>query len=175
MHRLVPVGLILFAAACADPVSPPSATDDALALGHSRGNPDQQHVYNTQLRAANEAPHTSTSVALGHAQVKIRDGIITYKVQINNRGLESFTACHIHWHAPGAPAGGIVWHLPITPSSARKIDERGTAVFNNVATNPLFGLGAAGALAELLSDPDSFYVNCHTQAIPAGAIRGELP
>ena len=120
-------------------------------------------VLNTQLSAKNETTG-STSTATGHAQIKVwNDGTITFKAQIFNPSHETFVAGHIH-QAPVGVAGPIVVPLfagPATTQSHIKL--------SGVATPTAPTTGAA-----LCNNTSTYYVNFHTTAFPAGAIRGQL-
>lgn len=118
-------------------------------------------VLNTQLRAENEVP-TSTSTAFGNAQIKVRnDGTIEYRAHIVNPDSETFVAGHIHV-APAGVAGPVVQPLFAgAPTSARQIKDSGEVL--NLA------LGTA-----ICADPSAYYVNYHTTINPAGAARGQL-
>jgi hypothetical protein len=120
-------------------------------------------VLNTQLSAKNETTG-STSTATGHTQIKVwNDGTITFRTQIFNPNHETFFAGHIH-QAPVGIAGGIVVPLfggPATTDSHIKLG--GTATPN---------AGTTGAA--ICQNPRAYYVNFHTTAFAAGAIRGQL-
>ena len=106
----------------------------------------------------------TTSAAKGHTLIKVRnDGTIEFKTHILNRGGEAFSAGHIH-QAPVGANGPIVVPLFGGPNTtARHIKASGTAAPN---------AGTTGA--NLCQDPGAYYVNYHTTAFPAGAIRGQL-
>ena len=122
-------------------------------------------VLHAKLAATNETTG-STSAAKGHTLIKVRsDGTIQFKTHILNKGGETFVAGHIH-EAPAGVAGPIVVPLfvsPAPPTSARHIRQRGDATPN---------AGTTGA--DLCQNPSAYYVNYHTTAFPAGAIRGQL-
>ena len=122
-------------------------------------------VLHAKLSARNETTG-STSTAKGQTQIKVRaDGRIQFKTHILNKGGETFVAGHIH-EAPAGVAGPIVVPLfvsPAPPTSARHIRQRGDATPN---------AGTTGA--DLCQNPSAYYVNYHTTAFPAGAIRGQL-
>jgi hypothetical protein len=122
-------------------------------------------VLHAKLAAKNETPPT-TSVAKGHTLIKVRnDGTIEFKTHINNKNHETFVAGHIHQAAVGV-AGPIVVPLFVAPApatSARHIKQSGVATPN---------AGTTGAA--LCQNPTAYYVNYHTTAFPAGAIRGQL-
>jgi len=120
-------------------------------------------VLNTQLSAKNETTG-STSTATGHAQIKVwNDGTITFMAQIFNPSHETFVAGHIH-QAPVGVAGSIVVPLFAGPATTQS-----HIVLSGVATPNAGTTGAA-----LCSNTSAYYVNFHTTACPAGAIRGQL-
>ena len=121
-------------------------------------------VFTTQLRAENEAPHVSTSVAFGHSQIRIRnDNTVEWNTHIVNQAGENFVAGHVH-RAPVGVAGGVV--VPLFASAGvtdQQIRDTGEAPIN-------------GALADdICANPQAYYVNYHTNpGFPPGAIRGQL-
>src|ERR671937_1759039 len=122
-------------------------------------------VLHAKLAAKNETT-SSTSVAKGHTDIKVRtDGTIEFKTKILNKAHETFVAGHIH-QAPVGVAGAIVVPLFVAPSpatSARQIKEHGVATPN---------AGTTGAA--LCANPSAYYVNYHTTAFTGGAIPGQL-
>ena len=115
-------------------------------------------VLNTQLIPANEPPVLST--AKGHAQLKVlNNGQLSYKVNILNKAGETFTAGHIHVTATHAVAQGL---FAGPPTTAR-----------HIRINATIPIDAALAAA-LCTTPANYYVNFHTVADPAGAIRGNF-
>jgi CHRD domain len=122
-------------------------------------------VLHAKLTAKNETTG-STSVAKGHTTIKVRqNGTIEFKTKILNKARETFIAGHVH-KAPVGFAGSIVVPLFVAPSpstDARQIKQRGVAT-------PIAGTTGA----DLCHDPSAYYVNYHTTAFMAGAIRGQL-
>lgn len=169
------VGLMaaLAGAGCGDPTPTSTIGDSAPRLDNVLVPPI---VFNTQMRSALEVP-ACASASQGHAQVKIlQDGTIEAVTSINNKGGESVRFGHIHHLDPGQATGPIIWWLT-TPIGVdldlieQHIDVRQPGVF---VANPHFTT-AELALAELLSDPASFYVNFHSDVCPGGFARGFLP
>lgn len=168
--------MALFAvAACADqPSTGPARFAPSLASEASEDAPPI--VFNTQMRSELEVP-LSTSDSKGHAQIKIlADGTIESMVIINNKGDESVRFGHIHHLNPGAATGPVIWWLssPVGVDlnlTDQHLEFRQQAIFSS---NAHFTSHAA-ALAELLRDPASFYVNFHSDAFPGGFARGFLP
>lgn len=160
------------AAACADSSLPSDYGTPALSASGSV----PVAVFNTQLRSDLEVP-VSTSESKGHAQVKVlRDGTIQSQVMINNKGGESIRFGHIHHLNPGQPTGPVIWWLssPVGTDldiTDRHVDIRQQGIF---VANAHFG-SHDEALAELLADPSSFYVNFHSDVFPGGFARGFLP
>ena len=150
--------LACFVVACA-------AAGLATAAAPAKNGRGTMCVLHAKLSARNETTG-STSTAKGHTLVKVRtDGTIQFKTKILNRNHETFVAGHIH-QAPVGVAGPIVVPLfvsPSPPTDARHIKQRGVATPN---------AGTTGA--DLCANPSAYYVNYHTTAFPAGAIRGQL-
>jgi CHRD domain len=120
-------------------------------------------VLNTQLNAKSETTG-STSTATGHTQIKVwNDGTITFKTQIFNKNHETFLAGHIH-QAPVGSAGGIVVPLFAGPATTQSHIKLGGSATPSAGTT-----GAA-----ICQNPSAYYVNFHTTAFAAGAIRGQL-
>ncbi len=120
-------------------------------------------VLNTHLSAKNETTG-STSAATGHVQIKVwNDGTISFKAHVMNPKSETFVASHIH-QAPAGVAGAIVVPLFAGPATSQThIKLSGVATPN---------VGATGAAT--CQNPSAYYVNFHTTAFAAGAIRGQL-
>lgn len=163
--RLVFAGLIVAAATMvglsAVAYAGPDGSDSATAC-----------VLNTQLSPEAEVRTTpNTSVASGHAQIKVRnDGTIEFKAFVLNPAGENFLVAHIHGPATATQNAGIVVDLLGGPA--------GGSSFTDMTTT-LMGEGVpratAGDIATLLcASPQNYYVNFHTQTEPSGAIRGQL-
>jgi hypothetical protein len=106
----------------------------------------------------------STSTAKGHTLIKVLgDGTIEFKTKIKNKDGETFVAAHIHQGAVGVDGPPVELLFGGPPTSARHIKQSGEAT-------PL----ADTTGADLCADPSAYYVNYHTTAFPAGAIRGQL-
>ena len=76
---------------------------------------------------------------------------------MNVAGLDNVTAAHIHKGGPGENGP------PVVPLEAPAGGASGGCV-------PV----TAEVSAALLANPGGYYVNVHTQALPSGAIRGQL-
>ena len=167
--------VVMAVAACADqPSTGPARFAPSFSSEASEDAPPI--VFNTQMRSDLEFP-VSTSDSKGHAQIKILgDGTIESMVMINNMGSESVRFGHIHHLNAGQPTGPIIWWLssPVGVDlnlTDRQLEFRQQGIF---VTNAHFTSHAA-ALAELLRDPASFYVNFHSDNFPGGFARGFLP
>jgi hypothetical protein len=155
MHRIALLALAVCAVA---------AYPTAILAGEGGSENATACVFTTQLRAENEAPHTSTSAAFGHTQIKIRnDGTVEWKTEIVNPANENFFAGHIH-EAPAGSAGPVLVPLFTGPATT---DEHITNT-GEAAIDPALA-------ADICANPQDYYVNYHTNpGFPAGAIRGQL-
>jgi len=167
--RCVHVCVVLAVAACAD-VTPTNIVTNqtpsfSLALGSEAAPPT---VFNVQLRAENEPNNASTSESKGHAQVMVlADRTIEFSFTINNKSGETYTRAHIH-KAPAGVNGPIHWDfleagVPVASVSDQPSQLRGVARARGAAV-----------LADLLANPDQYYVNVHSTVFPGGAVRGQL-
>lgn len=169
---------VLAVAACSGsaPSTQPITGQNVGLLASEASEEAPAIIYNTQLRSDIEVPACATE-SQGLAQIKIfQDGRIQSLVILNNKGDESVRFGHIHHLAQGATTGPIIWWLssPVGTDlnlTDRHIDIRQDGIFG---ANPHFASEAA-ALAELLSNPSSFYVNFHSDHCPGGIARGFLP
>ena len=166
--------VVVAVAACADqPSTGPERFAPSLSIGSDDAPPI---VFNTQMRSDLEFP-ISTSDSKGHAQIKIlTDGTIESMVILNNKGEESVRFGHIHHLNPGAQTGPIIWWLSSPVGVDLNLTDQHLEFSQQgiFVTNPHFTSHAA-ALAELLRDPASFYVNFHSDNFPGGFARGFLP
>lgn len=175
MRHWYGLAVVVAVAACADQTPTglvQARTAPSLSVGSDGAPPI---VFNTQMRSELEVP-TSTSESKGHAHIKVlADGTIESVVIINNKGDESVRFGHIHHLNPGQATGPVIWWLS-SPVGLdlnlldRHLEFRQQGMF---VTNPHFTTHDA-ALAELLRDPASFYVNFHSDAFPGGFARGFL-
>ena len=115
-------------------------------------------AFNTTLTGEVESP-AGDPVATGTATVRLRagQGQLCYRVSADNLAGAA-VAMHIHRAAAGA-AGPVVVPLA-TPGADGKAG-------GCVAV-------ARSLVGQILAAPAQFYVNVHTAAFPAGAIRGQL-
>jgi CHRD domain len=166
----------LIAMGCGDRTSPGTITGSASLLASVQSGLAPPLVFNTQMRSELEVP-TCVSESKGHAQIKIlQDGTIEAAARLNNLGGETIRFGHIHHLNPGQGVGPIIWWLtsPVGVNlgiTDRQFDVQQEGIF---VPNPHFAT-ADLALAELLADPGSFYVNFHSDRCPTGFARGFLP
>jgi hypothetical protein len=97
--------------------------------------------------------------ASGTAKITVNVGQNQVCWDLSTKGLTDVTAAHIHKGAAGANGP------PVVPFTG--VDANGTSK----------GCGAASSAdvaKDLIQNPANYYVNVHTKAAPAGAIRGQL-
>jgi CHRD domain len=147
--------MLLFVAACAIA----AITASAAPAKNANGVMCLLHA-----KLAAESAAGSTSTATGHTLIKVlEDGTIEFKTKINNEDGETFIAAHIHQGAVGIEGPPVELLFDGPPTSASKIKQSGVAT-------PLADVTGAN----LCADPSAYYVNYHSTAFPAGAIRGQL-
>ena len=180
MRRVPGVVFCLIALACSDnaPSNPEPFISLASLLGEgaSANNSAAPIVMATQMRNELESP-PCPSESKGHAELMVdQGGTIHSHVTINNKGAESVRFGHIHHLNAGAATGPIIWWLSSPIGSDLNLTDRHQTFVQAGAfvTNAHFANHAAG-LARLLSNPEEFYVNFHSDACPGGFARGFLP
>jgi len=113
-------------------------------------------VFTSDLAGAEEVPGPGASDGTGTARLVLTaDGRVC--AELATAGTDAATAAHVHTGARGV-AGPVVITLP-TPTDGR--------ASGCVAADP-------AVVATLTADPGSAYVNVHSAAQPAGAVRGQL-
>ena len=166
----------LIALGCGDRTPPAAIVGSAALRASVQSELAPPLVFNTQMRSELEVP-TCVSESKGHAQIQIlQDGTIQAAAKINNLGGETIRFGHIHHLNAGQGTGPIIWWLtsPVGVNlqiTDRQFDVRQDGIF---VANPHFAT-AELALAALLNDPESFYVNFHSDLCPGGFARGFLP
>jgi CHRD domain len=132
----------------------------AVALG---GQPSAT-TFVAVLTSDEEVPHcaAATNAARGSFVAHVVDeatGKVEWKLVANNLP-GNISAAHIHM-APKGVAGAVVQATPPTPGEENGVV--GTGTFSNPAL-----------VAAIRANPDSFYVNVHTNVCAPGVIRGQL-
>lgn len=115
-------------------------------------------VLHAQLLGASEVPGPGDPDGFGFARIVINPqfGSVCWRMSV--AGIDAPTAAHIHAGAFGSAGPVVVPLMPVDPSG----------LWNGcAAVDP----ATATAIAE---NPGGYYVNVHTGAYPAGALRGQL-
>jgi hypothetical protein len=116
-------------------------------------------TFSVVLNGANEFPGPGDTDGTGQASITINPetGRVCVNIVTANIG-EMTNGLHIH---PGAPGEANAPLIDFDVTS-------GTSVSKCVTED------AAGDAQSILDAPEDFYLNAHTAAFPAGAIRGQL-
>lgn len=167
--RWIRLAVFVSAVACSDVTPPPQNTTSLDQISPAPGRDGAPPVvFNVQLRAENEPDPISTSEAIGHAQITVlANGTIEFTFTVNNKGGETFNRAHIH-KAPAGSNGPIHWDLLEAGDPVASIDGQPSQLRGVARAR------AAAVLADLLANPDQYYVNIHSTDFPGGSIRGQL-
>ena len=115
-------------------------------------------LFLTTLSGAAEVPGPGSTNGQGRAAITLNHGQRELCFVLEVADLETATAAHVHRGAVDV-AGPVV--VPLTPPGTNGLSHGCVKVDR-------------GLIKEILQHPDRFYVNVHTAALPAGAIRGQL-
>ncbi|WP_116091164.1 CHRD domain-containing protein [Sphingomonas crusticola] len=113
--------------------------------------------FQVQLAGAAEVPGPGAAQGMGEAALTFDTGKNQLCYRLHAMGTDTPTMAHIHKGAAGT-AGGVV--LPLTAPTD--------------GTSEGCAAVARDLLAAILATPSDYYVNVHTAAFPAGALRGQL-
>ena len=132
----------------------------AVALADSSSPKTFVAVLNAEDEVPSCAPagNATRGLAVFHV-LDEATGLVSYKLVANNIPGNT-TAAHIHLAPKGTP-GGVVQPLPLTAGSEQGVIAEGTF------TNPAL-------LAAMRANPQSYYVNIHSNVCGPGVIRGQL-
>ena len=121
-----------------------------------------QTTLSTSLSGDEEVPGPGDKNGKGWVTLAVEPetGTICYEGKVQAIGRQ-LTGAHIHVGAFGV-AGDVV--VDLDPFGA---DVTGNKATHCVTTTPAIA-------AQILATPANYYVNVHTTAYPAGAIRGQL-
>ena len=118
---------------------------------------DQIHSLGTPLLGINEVGHEGAGEEAGgdfSGEIDMGAGTLCFYLDVY--GLDDMTAAHMH-NAPEGENGPPVMVLEIDESGDEACAE-----------------ADAELLADIAQNEENYYVNVHTQTLPAGAIRGQF-
>ena len=147
MRRSAPLTLLAAAAVAALAVAAPAS---------AAGRP-----LDADLLGANEVGTAGDPDGSGTADITVNPGRGEVCFDISVADVDEVLAGHIH-EAPAGTNGIVVVNFSLTQTDFVAGTASGCA-------------SVARSLAkEIIKDSDSYYVNIHTTAFPAGALRGQL-
>ena len=144
----------------------------------------QSYPFLTQMLPGNEVPAVSDTSS-GNAVVwvhVVRDSggnIISGSVDFNinckfSSSSKSVVGLHIH-NAPAGTSGAIVIPTDVNASSnSITIDSSGKATASKQVQFPQNPSVTVATIADLLVNPQNYYLNVHTDDHPGGDMRGQL-
>lgn len=186
----------LYSISFTDPVSNDTCPTETTALTIVEGrqkfvNPtgpvvkDDEAAYASSLDSANQVPPLELETTASFTMTPPNYiGVCFFTLNIT--GVDNFTMAHIH--AGNSTTNGDI-AVPIVPLPIQPQQEvdglaqvlppvSGTVVYSGAFTQDNFTGPLEGKSMEdfikMVEDPENFYVNVHTVADPAGAIRGQL-
>ena len=120
-------------------------------------SPNGGRPLHATLSSENEVPASGTG-ATGQANLTLNQGQGEICVEISAQGLAgTVVAGHIHAGAAGSN-GGVVVNLGVN-----------SAEFSDCIEGV-----AADLIKDIRQNPEDYYINIHTSAVPSGEIRGQL-
>jgi CHRD domain-containing protein len=134
-----------------------------LAVAQAARQQATARSYTVLLDGPSEAPGPGDPDGAGRATVTLNPGRRQACVTIRVSGTGPPTAAHIHRGLAGT-AGPVV--VPLSTPAEISDSIYGSA--NDCVTI------SPAVMRELLRSPERFYVNVHSAAYPAGAVRGQL-
>lgn len=164
----------------------------ATDLAGAQGPPPAHNFIGAPMSGANEVPPVETC-ASGATQVKFKDGVLTFKVNVED--IDDVVAAHLHFGKPGqnGPVLVTLYQAPPPPPPASAIsdddddydDDDDTLAFGAITDDDVRDVdgvtfadgsdfdGSADGLLRLLRE-GAIYVNVHTALNPSGEIRAQL-
>jgi hypothetical protein len=135
----------------------PLAAFAALATATGAAAAQGGRLFTVAMTGAAQQPGQGDPDGTGTAEIRVNAGRRQVCYTLAVRDIGTATAAHLHRGGPAVAGPPVV---PLTaPATGRS---------HGCATVPR-------ALAqEIIRTPGAFYVNIHTAAFPAGAIRGQL-
>ena len=138
-------------------ILPTAAAATAMLASAGLAREDPVKRFTISLSGAEEVPVSGDPDGSGTASIRIntRAGTLCYSLRV--RGIEPAAAAHVH-EAPAGSAGPVVVELRA----------------------PTFGSSSGCArigrdeAAEIVANPEDYYVNVHNDPYPGGALRGQL-
>jgi uncharacterized protein (TIGR03437 family) len=103
----------------------------------------------------------------------ITSGSVDFDVSTKFSGAVTATAMHIHNGAAGVSAG-VVIPTDLSTANSPTIDATGKTRIQKQVQFPAAAPLTVSLIADLLANPQGYYVNIHTTDHPGGAMRGQL-
>ncbi|KAL4425314.1 hypothetical protein ABPG75_009330 [Micractinium tetrahymenae] len=153
--------------------------------GAVRGQVAKAMTWEADLNAENQVPpltEADVNGAMAKFTLSMAEGSDSWEYTLDVMGIENMTMAHIHAGNASENGAPVVILVPVGGKANNnslpmlKTPESGSKVYMGSFTEvDLIGTTGAEFMDALVTDPaGSFYVNVHTEAFPAGAIRGQL-
>ncbi|GAA3976828.1 CHRD domain-containing protein [Hymenobacter antarcticus] len=128
--------------------------------------------YKAHLTGDQQVPVVVTQ-AVGQAKYRLSDDGLALEYKVNLANLGSLTVAHLHLGAVGVN-GRVIADL--YPGGAPQLNPTGPVLQGTITAANLVGPLSGRPLSALLAaiDAGNVYTNVHSQAYPAGEIRGQV-
>ncbi len=152
----------------------------ALALPGAAAAGSQVNNFEATLTGAEEVP-ANASAAVGEAEFELSEDGNSLRFRLEVEDIQNAFMGHIHCGPKGVNGPIVVWLFPrpastTGPRLSGEFEFEGTVTQKDLVPNKTCKPKAVEKFADLVSAlrAGNAYANVHTNALPAGEIRGQI-